>query len=93
MNDKYVSTPGEALAYITDCKLATVCHMAMLKSRSKYEYARQISIAQKAIDWLRQFDIDGSTTRAAGIIKHYDGSVEAWAKTFEPNAEKIRKTP
>lgn len=84
MQKHQVRTPAEALAYITDCNLATVADLAMKKSRPKGEFARQISIAQTAIDWLRTFDADFSKTRANEVIAEYGGNVEAWAATYHP---------
>lgn len=72
----------QALAYIVDCTLATVADMATKKSRSKHEYSRQISIAQKGVDWIREMGIAGKT-RAQKIIKK-GITVEDWAKTYEP---------
>ena len=77
-----VSSPAQALAYITDCTLATVCDMAMKKSRRVGEYKRQISIAQTAVDWMFVMDVDPSGTRAESVANHR-GSVAAWAKSFE----------
>ena len=73
---------SQALAYITDCNLATVCDMAMKKSKSKHEYSRQIDIAQTAIDWMVQMNVDFSGTRATDVVKA--GSVKAWAAQWEP---------
>jgi hypothetical protein len=81
MNKFIVRTPSEALAYITDCTLATVCSTAMKKSRGKYEYERQQSIAQQAINWMDEMNVDYSDTRAEDVKKH--GSVANWAQTFE----------
>jgi len=80
MRDCDVRTPEQALAYITDCTLATVSRMAMLKSRKKHEYTRQISIAQKAVDWMADMGIDVTSTRAKDI-KGRD--VAKWAASFE----------
>ncbi len=77
-----VRTINDAFAYITDCNLATVCHMATLKSRKKGEFERQISIAQKAIDWACEYGIDMETTRAQGIIEDYGRSVWAWVQQY-----------
>ncbi len=77
-----VSSPAQALAYITDCTLATVCDMAMTKSRRKGEYKRQISIAQTAVDWMIVMGVDPSGTRAEKVA-HHRGSVAEWAKSFE----------
>lgn len=76
-----VRNPEQALAYITDCTLATVVHMAMRKSRPKHEYARQKAIAQRAITWMDNMRIDYKDTRAADVRDA--GSVDAWAKQFE----------
>lgn len=75
-----VRTPEQALAYITDCNLATVCELAMRKYRLKHEFERQISIAQTAIDWMIAMNVDMSGTRAVEVIKC--GSVWDWARAF-----------
>lgn len=72
----------EALAYITDCNLATVCSMAGKKNRPKHEFERQISIAQTGVDWLLEMGADVSTTQAADVI--FAGSVAKWAEQFIP---------
>ena len=77
-----VTDTGKALAYITDCTLATVCDMAMKRNRPAYRYARQISIAQMAINWGVQMGVDFSQTRAVDVLKI--GTVAEWAKGFEP---------
>lgn len=41
------SSASALLVYIADCNLATVLGMATLKLKTKYEFNRQISIAQK----------------------------------------------
>lgn len=75
-----VRTPEQALAYITDCNLATVCAMAMKKNRPKGEFERQIGIAQTAIDWMVSMDVDMSSTRAVEVLEC--GSVWDWARSF-----------
>lgn len=84
MMKRDVRSLEQALAYITDCTLATVCDLAMKKSKSKSEYVRQQSIAQTAIDWGVEMGVDFSTTRAAAVIEA--GSVKAWAERFESSA-------
>lgn len=79
-----VRTPADALAYITDCTLATVCDMAGKKSRPKHEFERQMSIAQTAITWMQEMKIDVSNTRAKDVIAA--GSVQKWAEKYTPNA-------
>lgn len=82
MQKHMVRDTGQALAYITDCTLATVCDMAFKKKRPKYEFERQIAIAQTAIDWMVQMGVDVSTTRAADVIEA--GSVAEWAEKYIP---------
>ena len=75
-----VRTPEDALLYLTDCCLATVARMAMLKSRKKGEFERQISIAQTACDWLYDFKIDPKGTRAEDIVGKR--TVMEWVEPF-----------
>lgn len=83
MQKYQVRTQADALAYITDCTLATVCDMAGKKSRPKYEFERQISIAQTAITWMQEMGVDFSTTRAKDVIAA--GSVQKWAEKYMHN--------
>lgn len=85
MNKHEVRDPGRALAYITDCNLATVADMAMKKSRSKSEFERQILIAQTAVDWMVNMKIDFSGTRVVNVVSV--GSVEAWAAQYTAMTE------
>jgi len=60
--------------------------MAMLKSRKKTEFERQVSIAQTALDWMKQMHIDTAGTRAAEIIeKHL--TVEHWVEKYMPERQ------
>lgn len=77
-----VRDPGRALAYLTDCTLATVSEMAMKKSRPKHEFERQISMAQAAIDWMVAMKVDFSGTRAEDVV--VAGSVKEWAGRYLP---------
>lgn len=87
MQKHQVRDAGQALAYITDCTLATVCDMAGKKSRPKHEFERQMSIAQTAIDWMQSFGVDFSSTRAADVVKA--GCVQKWAETFRIASAKV----
>lgn len=82
MNMHEVRDAGQALAYVTDCTLATVTDLASLARPPKHELKRQIGIAQKAIDWMDLFKIDYSSTRAHDV-KNNGGTVEAWAEQFK----------
>jgi len=81
MFERDVRSPEQALAYITDCTLATVASMAMKKSRAKGEFQRQISIAQKSIDWMDQMGVSMEGTRAEKVMAQ-GGSVDHWSKQF-----------
>lgn len=78
---KNVDSVDDALVYITDCNLATVCRMAMRKSRSKSEFERQIAIAQSGVDWIIKFDVPHNGSRVEDVIKI--GTVAEWAETFK----------
>ena len=82
INKHQIKTATDALAYITDCNLATVCSMAGKKSRSKSELERQINIAQLGVDALRSEASAEllSGTRIEDVL--VAGSVQAWAITF-----------
>jgi len=82
-----VLNPQDALAYVTDCTLATVSDMASKKSSPKGEFGRQVGIAQQAIEWMLEFEVDFSNTRAADVVKNHDGSVAAWAEIFAPPSQ------
>ena len=84
MHEHHVRTPADALVYITDCTLATVCKMACKKRRQKLEFERQMSIAQTAITWIQEMGIDVSNTRAEDVIAA--GSVQKCAEKYIPNA-------
>jgi len=84
MRKNDVCIPSQALAYMTDCTIATVADMAMKKSRSKREYRRQISIAQAGVDWVREMYVDYTETMIVDVVAH-GGSVADWARQFEPS--------
>ena len=75
-------TPADALAYMTDCTLGTVCRMAMKKRRNKYEYERQIAIAETGVRCMEAMGVSFAGTRA-DQARHF-GSVAGWAKQYEP---------
>lgn len=78
-----VKTPNQALAYITDCTLATVQHMAMRKTRPSGEFSRQINIAQTAVDWMVLMNVDFTETRAHEVVTKFGGSVMAYANHYD----------
>ena len=86
-----VNSPDKAFVYITDCTLATVAQMAMLKSRKKTEFERQINIAQKAINWIIEFKIDPHDTRVREVIKDYDCDVNKWVGKYIVETSKSGK--
>ena len=72
----------EAFVYVADCNLATVCDLSMKKSRAKYEYERQIAIAQLMINWIKEFGLDCKNTRAEAIVNE-NISVKEYARRFD----------
>lgn len=86
MHKSDVREPLDALEYLLDCSLATVCGMADKKSRSKSEYKRQIAIAQINYDWCvifgSKFDPEWGGQRADSVAA-CRGSVETWAIGYE----------
>lgn len=78
-----VRGPGDALAYMVDCTLATVCDLAGKKSRSHYELDRQIAIAQEGYNWMSQMGVKTETTRADEVRRLFNGSVRDWAKKYD----------
>lgn len=81
MRKHEILSGGDLIDYLVDCTLATVDRLASQKRRSKYEYERQISIAQLGID-KGVFTGVPFTGRGADVIS-MGGSVAAWAKTRE----------
>ena len=75
----------DALDYLTDCTLATVSDLAGKKSRSQYEFNRQKSIAQIALDNLVAYG-GKPTGRAADVLADFEGSVDAWAAQYDVRA-------
>lgn len=72
-----------SLVYMTDCTLATVSRLAMLKKKTKSEFARQISIAQFGVDRIVQYNIKYENSRTEDVVKKFSGSVEEWAIDIE----------
>lgn len=82
MDKHSVRSAEEALAYLTDCTLATVTDLASLARPPKHELQRQIDIAQSAIAWMDRFGVDYSSTRAMDV-KALGGNVAVWAEQFK----------
>lgn len=91
MRKASVRSPEDALAYLTDCTLATVASMAMKKSRPKGEFQRQISISQTACDWLKAMEVDVAGTRAEEVFVDYKGNVQKWAQQYMPENQERSK--
>lgn len=83
MMKRDVRSTGDALAYLVDCTLATVCDLAGKKSRSNCELDRQIEIAQSGYDWMIQMGVKSETTRADEVRRLFNGSVREWAKKYD----------
>lgn len=88
MDKNRVTTPAQALEYLTECTLATVCDMASKKSRPKGEFERQISMAQSGLDWLRGFSHSLTSPRCSAVATQFKGSVSKWAEQYLPTAQR-----
>lgn len=78
-----VRTPEQALLYLADCTLATVADMAIKKSKSKQEFQRQIAIAQSAVDWIKDFNVEVKVySRVHDVLALPDQKVETWSKSY-----------
>lgn len=75
---------NDAFLYLADCQLATVDGMALIKSRKKSEYIRQISIAQSFIEWIKQYNLNIDTgSRVYNVLATKSQTVEEYVKKFE----------
>jgi hypothetical protein len=84
MNHIHIASSDYALVYMTDCTLATIESLATKKTRPVNEYKRQINIAQKGIDWIKEFNIHvDSEVRIKPIIEEFNSDVAKWAKQYE----------
>jgi hypothetical protein len=84
MNANLIRNEKQALLYLADCNLATVSYLASKKSRKKGEYERHIEIAQKSVNFLKQFNLDIEIdSRAYEVLSNEKQSVKQWAKKFE----------
>ena len=80
-----IRSPQDALAYLLDCSLATVEDLARKKTRSKYEYERQISIAQNNLVFCLNFGSNLSRTRAIDVLNKFgngENCVKLWAESL-----------
>ena len=83
---KEFNTPGEALAYIADCQLATVDDMAIRKRKPVHEYARQKSLAETCVAAAVRFSDPKHIAKTRINEVAAVGSVEAYAKAIEDRA-------
>lgn len=83
----YPTGTEETLLYLTECTLATITCMALRKRRIKSEYQRQIYMAQKGVDSIKDNlkldNLDIKQARTIKVIFEYDGNVHKYAKTYE----------
>ena len=82
MRKDQVLGPVDALVYLMDCQLATVCNVVGKRSSPQCDIKRHISIAQQGIDWMRAHSVNFEGTRAEDVVRLFDGRVEDWARKF-----------
>lgn len=83
MRKDEVRGPADALAYLMDCQLATVCNVVGKRSSPQCDIKRHISIAQQGVNWMREHNVNFAGTRAEDVVRLFGGSVEAWAAKFK----------
>lgn len=83
MTKHLVRTTDQALLYLAECTLATVADMAMKKSKSKHEFQRQIAMAQSAVDWIKDFNVEVKVgSRVYDVLALPDQKVETWSRAY-----------
>ncbi len=82
MRKDEVRGPVDALVYLVDCQLATVCGVVGKRSSPQCDIKRHISIAQQGVDWMREHSVNFEGTRADDVVRLFGGSVEDWAAKF-----------
>lgn len=75
-----MKTDIQMVEYLTECALATVEKMAMVKRSPKGEFKRQITIAQTGITHLDYQGEEGTLPRCHEIIGKYRGKVEPFVE-------------
>lgn len=76
-----VRSPEGALVFLADCQLATVTELAVKKSRGKYDFDRQVSIAKLYCKWLSEFGISAKGTRVETAMSM--GGVDEFVKRYD----------
>lgn len=83
MRQNEVRGPVDALVYLVDCQLATVCVVVGKRSSPQCDIKRHISIAQQGVNWVREHSVNVQGTRAEEVVRLFGGSVEDWAQKFK----------
>jgi hypothetical protein len=82
LTHKTLHSREEALAYLTECTLATVQDLAGRSRPPKGELARQVSIAQTGVDWVKTFVKPGDRCGCGRVqeIINRGVTVEGWCE-------------
>ena len=82
LTSKNLSNRDEAMAYLVECTLATVQDLAGRSRPPKGELARQISIAQTGIDWVKTFVKPGDRCGCGRVQEIIDRglTVQTWSE-------------
>jgi hypothetical protein len=82
-SSEQVHTAEEAVGYLTECTLATIDDFCMAKNPNKGEFRRQVSIAQKGLEWTKSFctpeQLSKIKGRVSDVIKNHGSSVKDYA--------------
>lgn len=86
IQENTIHSLADAFLYLANCQLATVQSMAMKKRRGKYEYERQIRIAQKFVDHICNFHLKvDEGNRVNNVLNTPSKNVAEWLKKYEPS--------
>ncbi len=72
-----IRTIDHALAYMSDCQIATASR-ALYSRGSKKDVKRHIAIAQIGVNWINFFDLSRNTFYAKEIIDSFNSMVVEW---------------
>ncbi|MHD0644206.1 hypothetical protein ACYPKM_01050 [Pseudomonas aeruginosa] len=81
VSPNYIRDVGQAVAYVTDCYLASVASLAMKAKPSKSDLQRLLIIAQCGVDHVRKRGIEWGSPRLKKLIAA-GGNVYEWAAQY-----------
>lgn len=86
LTSQRLHSPEDALAYMTECTLATVDDLASKSKPKKSELSRQISIAQTGVEWVKTLMEPGDQVGCSRLQQIIDSelTVSEWVEARYP---------